>query len=105
MQEATVLYVLLVVVAAIIIDTLLGAIKAAIKPEETFDIRKLAKFLATGILPYGGALGLLAAAAEFVGNEFEAIFFAAAAAVTAKYLAEIKDKLSALFGGDIVAKG
>ncbi len=92
------------VAAAIVIDTILGAVKAAIKPKETFDIRELPRFLANGILPYVGSLGVLAAAAVFVGAEFEILFFAAAAATTAKYLFEIKDKLTGLIGTEITTK-
>ncbi len=105
MTEGTVLYTFVVVTAAIVIDAILGAIKAAATRGERFDIRELPRFLATGILPYVGAMALLAAAAELIRAEFEILFFAAAATITAKYLAEIKDKIAALFAGDIVAKG
>lgn len=89
---------LIVVVAAIIIDTVFGAIKAARDDYDSFNFRLLPKFLATGILPYVGALGILALAATFVGEPFTALFYASAAAVTAKYIAEIKDKLEWIFG-------
>lgn len=93
-----VFWTLIVVVAAIIIDTILGAIRAALDDFEAFDLRLLPKFLATGILPYLGSLLILALAAEFIGDPFAAIFYAAAAAALAKYVAEIKDKVTELFG-------
>lgn len=105
MTEGTVLYAFVVVAGAIVLDTLLGAINAIVKMDEDFDLRQLPRFLASGILPYIGGLAILATAAEVIRAEFEVLFFAAAAAVTAKYLAEIKDKISALFGADIKAKG
>ncbi|MFY9175198.1 MAG: hypothetical protein WAO24_07680 [Peptococcia bacterium] len=89
---------LIVVVAAIVLDTVFGAIKAARDDYDSFNFRLLPKFLATGILPYVGALGILALAATFVGEPFTALFYASAAAVTAKYIAEIKDKLEWIFG-------
>ena len=93
-----VLYTFIVVAAAIIIDTVLGAIKAAVVNYDVFDLRTLPKFLGTGILPFVGGLGILALAAEFVGDPFAALFYAAAAAVTLKYMADIKDKLVSIFG-------
>jgi len=100
-----VLYSLIVVVVAIVIDTLLGAIKAAKDDYDSFDFRKLPKFLATGILPYVGGLSILALAAEFVGDVFIGLFYPAAAAVTAKYVAEIKDKLVGIFGVELITDG
>lgn len=91
----------LIVAAAIVIDTILGAIKAVKSDYDSFDFRRLPKFLGTGILPYVGGLGILAIAAEFIGAPFEALFYAAAAATTAKYIADIKDKLSNILGIDI----
>jgi len=93
-----VLWTLIIVVAAIIIDTILGAIRAALDDYDSFDFRLLPKFLATGILPYLGGLLILALAAEFIGDPFAALFYAAAAAATAKYVADIKDKLEDIFG-------
>jgi len=103
--EYGVFYAFLVVVTAIVIDTILGAIKAAVQKWDKFDIRKLAQFLATGILPYVGSLGVLALAAEYIGDPFLALFYPAALAVVAKYGAEIKDKLTALLGVEIGKDG
>ena len=69
-----VLYSFIVVAVAIVIDTLLGAIKAAKDDYDSFDFRKLPKFLAAGILPYVGGLSILALAAEFVGDVFIGLF-------------------------------
>lgn len=91
----------LIVAAAIVIDTVLGAIKAAKSDYDSFDFRRLPKFLGTGILPYIGGLGILAIAAEVIGEPFAALFYAAAAATTAKYITDIKDKLSNILGIDI----
>lgn len=105
MTEGTVLYAFVVVTGAIILDTALGVVKAIVKKDEGFDFRKLPLFLANGILPYVGGLGLLAAAAQLIRAEFEVLFFAAAAAVTAKYLTEIKDKIMGLFNTEVTTKG
>jgi hypothetical protein len=94
----SIICVFIVVVVAIILDVILGAIKAAKDDFDAFNLRTLPKFLASGILPYVGGLGILALAAQFVGDPFTALFYASAAAVTAKYVAEIKDKLEWIFG-------
>ena len=86
---------LLIVVVAIILDTLFGLIKAFKGGD--FDFKLLPKFLATGILPYVGALVLLAMAAEFIGAPYRELFYMAAVAVLAKYLIEIKDKILIIF--------
>jgi hypothetical protein len=96
-----VFYAFIAVTAAIVIDTVLGAIKAAMAEFDSFNFRQLPKYLGTGILPYVGGLGILALAAEFAGEPFTALFYASTAAVLAKYVAEIKDKLIAIFGVEI----
>ena len=101
----SIICVFIVVVVAIILDVILGAIKAAKDDFDAFNLRTLPKFLATGILPYVGGLGILALAAQFVGEPFAALFYAAAAAVAAKYVAEIKDKIMAIFGVQITTDG
>ncbi len=90
-----------IVTVAIIIDTILGVIRALISSDGPFDFRKLPQFLASGILPYVGGLGVVAIAAQYIGEPFLALFYAAAAATTAKYIAEIKDKLQAILGVEI----
>ena len=92
-------YAFTVVVVLIVIDVFLGVFKA-LKTDHNFDIRKLPQFLASGVLPYIGGLGVLALAAQFVGEPFGGIFYPATAAVAVKYVAEIKDKVALLYGVD-----
>ncbi len=82
-----------IVIMAIFVDAILGALKAW-RVDGNFDIRVLPQFLATNILPYATPLTVLAGAAAIVGEPFRAIFYASAVPALAKYLAEIKDKLS-----------
>lgn len=82
------------VLFVILIDLVLGVLLKL--KEGKFDIRKLPQFLRTGILPYVGSLGVIYMATQMVGDPFEPIFYAAAATVIAKYLAEIKDKLEVI---------
>ena len=98
-------YAFMVIVVAIVVDTVLGAVRAAKMDDDYFDIRVLPQFLMSGVLPYVGGLGILALAAQYVGEPFAALFYASAAAVTAKYVAEIKDKITALFGVKIFSDG
>lgn len=86
-----------VTIALILIDTVLGVLRA-VKLEE-FDFRKLPKFLATSIVPYIGGLIVLGLAAQFIGAPFVQVFYGAVAAVSAKFLLEMKDKVKQLFGG------
>lgn len=86
---------LLIVVVAIVLDTLLGLIKGI--KGDNFDFKLLPKFLASGILPYVGALVLLAMAAQYIGAPYRELFYLAAAAVLAKYLIEIKEKILIIF--------
>ncbi len=86
----------IIVAAAIIMDTVLGIIKAVVDPQQTFLVTKLPAFLASGILPYVGALGIVALGAHFIGEPYAALFYAAAAATLVKYLADIKNKLAAI---------
>lgn len=89
-------YTLLVVAAAIALDTILG-ILLGIKAK-TFDWTVLPQFLFTGVLPFLGSLGLLALLAYFIEIPFAGMFFAGAAATMAKYLADLWEKLKFLFG-------
>jgi len=85
---------LLAVLGIILVDTLLGVVLAISKGQ--FDIRKFPQFIKTNVLPFMGGLIILTLAA---GNtELKAIFFASAAATVAKFLADLKDKIVALFG-------
>lgn len=85
--------------ALILLDTLLGII-LSIKAT-TFNVRKLPQFLATNLLPYVGGLIVLALAVYVAGDytaQIAAIFFAAAAVTAAKFITEIKDKATQIFG-------
>ena len=86
---------LVVVISTILIDTLLGVFKAI--RENEFDVRELPRFLRTSVLPYIGGLIVIGLAAEYVGKPYILMFHTIAAAVFVKYIAEIKDKLHALF--------
>lgn len=89
-------YTLLVVAAAIALDTILG-ILLGIKTK-TFDVALLPQFLFTGVMVYIGALALLALLAYYIDVPFAGMFYASAAAVMAKYLADLWDKVKLLFG-------
>ncbi len=81
------------VLGLIVVDTALGVIMAI--SQGHFDLRKLPQFLRTNILPYAGGLLILALAG---GNtQLQAIFFAAAAATSMKFLLEIKDKIKTIY--------
>ncbi len=84
-----------IIIVAILIDSVLGIIKAIRRGE--FDASKLPEFLAQDVFPYVGGLGVVAAAAQFLGAPFTEIFYAVGALVAVKYLADIKNKLKALF--------
>lgn len=94
MFDKTVFITLGTVLGIIVLDTLLGIINAI--SQKQFDIRKLPQFLQTSILPYIGGLAILAVFSY--DGTIKPLFYAAAAATTAKYLAEIKDKLVKIFG-------
>ena len=97
LTEYTIWYALAIVVAAILLDAVLGVLKSFKADTEPFDIRKLPQFVATNILPYVGGLAIFALVANIIGNPFDQSFYVVAAAVLVKYLVEIKDKLSTLF--------
>lgn len=98
-----VVYTLLVVMGLIIVDTLLGVVKAI--AEGTFDVRLLADYLKTGILPYIGALVILAIGALYVQPEFfGAVFAASAAAVIAKFGTDVIDKSKSLTGAKLATE-
>ncbi|GEM_PF-6364273 len=79
----------------VLADVLLGIILAI--RFQRFDLRQLPKFLQTGVLPVLGSL-LVAGSAAMVVEEMLVLFYAAVASATVKYLADIKDKLTAIFG-------
>lgn len=85
------------VLGIIALDTLLGIVNAI--SQKQFDIRKLPQFLQTSILPYIGGLTILAIFSY--DGTIKPLFYAAATATTAKYIAEIKDKITKMFGTKI----
>lgn len=73
-------------------DTALG-IALSIK-QKTFDVRKLPQFLETAVAPYAIGLGGLFISAPLNAG-IEAAFATATAAVGAKTIADITDKVTA----------
>ena len=100
-MELSVWNALLVVVGAIVLDAVFGVLKTFKKDQENFDIRKLPQFVAAGVFPYVGGLVALAIVAEYIGQPYDNIFYPVAVAVGLKYLAEMVDKLKALFGMEL----
>jgi len=92
---------LLGAIAVIFADTFMG-VCVSLK-YGTFNIRELPKFLVNNVLPYIGGLIILALAST-LSEELGALFYAADAAVMAKFMVEIKDKVAALFGKDDIYK-
>ena len=77
-------------------DAFFGILKAL--EAKIFDLRKLPAFVAANIFPYIGGLVVVGVLAEYVGEPYRALFYLIAVFVGGKYLAEIKDKVAALFG-------
>ncbi len=94
-----VLTALLTVLGLVLADFALGVTVAIIQKQ--FDVRKLPDFIRTGVLPYVVPLIVLAAMAGSNAS-LQAVFFTSAAALTAKFIADIKDKLVSLFGSSAV---
>lgn len=94
--ETGVWWTFIIVALAIVLDTGLG-ILLGIKNKE-FDLRMLPQFLFTGVLPFIGGLLMLAILAYYIDVPFAGMFFAAAAAIAVKYIADVWDKLKLLFG-------
>ncbi len=86
----------LIVMAAILLDALLGIILAIVKGE--FVLRLMPQFLATNVFPYMGGLLIFAAAAYFLPEPYSAVFYVVAGAALVKYLAEMWSKVGRLFG-------
>jgi len=93
---------LIIVIAAIIIDAVLGAIRAIQAGE--FSWQELPRFLGTNVLPYGFGLIVLALAAEYQGEPFNYMFYPTAVAVIIRYVAKIKEKIQDIFGLDVKGK-
>lgn len=84
------------VLGLILADFIFGVLVAF--KNRAFSASKLAQFVQTNLIPYMGALLLLALFSNS-NTELEALFFTIAAVVTVKFLADIKDKVSQIFGG------
>ena len=96
LHEVAVLRAMLLVISLILVDAVFGVFKAL--KEKIFDFRKLPAFVAANIFPYIGGLVVIGILAEYVGEPYRALFYLIAVFVGGKYLAEIKDKVAALFG-------
>ena len=88
---------LIVVVAAIIIDTVFGAIKAAQDDAEQLQLPAAAEVLATASA-LRRRLGILALAATFVGEPFTATLLRVVSGSHSKVYRGNKDKLEWIFG-------
>lgn len=89
------------VLVLILVDTVLGILVSIKKGK--FAFRKLSQFLATNVLSYVGGLLILALGAS-ISSQLAAIFYAAAAATSVKFLADIKDKVKEVFGSVVESK-
>lgn len=88
--DMTIVYTLLAALAVIVVDTLIGIVRAVAAGD--FDVRYLPKFLQTAVLPYVGSMLILAVFSVFIA-EIKALLMISAGFVIPKFLAEIKDKL------------
>jgi len=82
---------LLVVIALIALDTVLGWLKALVKKEWAWE--KVANYLVTAVLPFIGgllALGVLV----MLQPEIKPVFYASCAAVAAKLTRDIVAKIA-----------
>lgn len=99
-NDLTVWRVLILVLVFIFADMLLGILVALRREELRVSVAKLPQYLRTGVLPYLGALTLLAILHAFVPEwelVFQSIYYTSALFVLAKYTVDIKDKLQCLF--------
>lgn len=86
---------LLVVLASILLDFILGVLISIKK--RTFSLSKLPQFLVTNLLPYIAALVTLALLSVYL-SELEYLYYGAVAFVTAKFTKEaLLDKIKELF--------
>lgn len=88
---------LIVILLMIVLDTVFGVIQSLVGPGKRFDCRKLPQFIATGVLPYFGGIFLLALVAMLFNGPFTALFYGSSATVVAKYTADIRHKISAIY--------
>lgn len=100
LQNITVWRALIIILTMISADTILGILVAIFRSELKLHVAKLPQFLKTNVLPFMGALTLLAGLQEYM-TEFETLlgtaFYTSATFVLAKFVVEIKDKLQCLF--------
>ena len=99
-NDLTVWRVLVLVLVFIFSDMILGIMVAIRREELQVSVAKLPQYLKTGVLPYFGALALLALLHNYVpewGLVFQSVFYTSAAFVLAKYVMDIKNKLQCLF--------
>jgi len=87
---------MLLPVLALIAASLFLGIFISIK-NKTFDLKKLPDFLVHDILPYVGALLILALLAPY-NDEIKALYIFAIGVVTLMFLFDLKDKIKKLFG-------
>lgn len=84
------------VLSLILADFVLGVLVAMRQGE--FKFGKIAQFVQTSLIPYMGGLLVLALFSNS-NTELSALFFTIAATITAKFIADIANKASTLFGG------
>lgn len=93
--DSTILNSLLVALASILLDMLMG-VCIAIKIG-TFSLSTLPKFLASNVVPYVGGLIILAVFANYL-SDLNYLFYAGVGLVTVKFSKEaLIDKLKTLF--------
>ena len=92
-QAVPIVQALLITLALICLDTLLGWLSAVIK--KTWEWRKVGQFLETSVLPYIGGLMALAVLA-LIRPDIVTVYYASTAAVDIKLVADIIDKVTAL---------
>jgi len=88
--------VLLIIVLAILVDTIFGIILAV--HQGNFSWQELPRFLGTNVLPYVLGLIILSLVAEYQGEPFSYIFYPTALAVLIRYIAKVNEKIKQLFG-------
>lgn len=100
LNDITVWRALMITLIIICTDTVLGILVAISKDQFKVEVTKLPQFLRTGVLPYLGALTLLAFLERYVYEwrvMFQAVFYTSTAFVLGKYAVNIKDKIQCLF--------
>ncbi len=88
--------VLLIIVIAILVDTIFGVILAI--QQGNFSWQELPRFLGTNVLPYVLGLVVLSLVSEYQGEPFSFIFYPTALAVLIRYISKVKEKIEKLFG-------